>query len=54
MFEALRRGVDKTRAGAQSFTGTPTVPTLGQELGGTITLLHGGGHDSYVRLPIVP
>jgi putative CocE/NonD family hydrolase len=39
---------------ANTFTGTPTVPTLGQELGGTITLLHGGGHDSYVQLPIVP
>jgi hypothetical protein len=39
---------------ANTFTGTPTVPTLGQELGGTITLLHGGGHDSYVQLPVVP
>ena len=39
---------------ANTFTGTPTVPTLGQELGGTITLLHGGGHNSYVQLPIVP
>jgi hypothetical protein len=39
---------------ANTFTGTPTVPTLGQELGGTITLLHGGAHDSYVQLPTVP
>ena len=38
---------------ANTFTGTPTLPTLGQELGGTITLLHGGGHDSYVQLPVV-
>ena len=37
---------------ANTFTGTPTLPTLGQELGGTITLLHGGGHDSYVQLPV--
>ncbi len=36
---------------ANTFTGTPSVPTLGQELGGTITLLHGGAHDSYVQLP---
>jgi uncharacterized protein len=39
---------------ANTFTGTPTAPTLGQELGGTITVLHGGAHDSYVQLPIVP
>ena len=39
---------------ANTFTGTPTVPTLGQELGGTITLLHGGAHDSYVQLPVAP
>jgi len=39
---------------ANTFTGTPTLPTLGQELGGTITLLHGGAHDSYVQLPVVP
>lgn len=39
---------------ANTFTGTPTVPALGQELGGTITVLHGGAHDSYVQLPIVP
>ena len=39
---------------ANTFTGTPTLPTLGQELGGTITLLHGGGHDSSVQLPVLP
>jgi hypothetical protein len=38
---------------ANTVTGTPTLPTLGQELGGTISLLHGGAHDSYVQLPIV-
>jgi putative CocE/NonD family hydrolase len=39
---------------ANTVVGTPTLPTLGQELGGTITLLHGGAHDSYVQLPVVP
>ncbi len=39
---------------ANTLTGTPTAPTLGQELGGTITLLHGGKHDSYVQLPVAP
>jgi len=39
---------------ANTFTGTPTLPTLGQELGGTITVLHGAAHDSYVQLPIAP
>jgi putative CocE/NonD family hydrolase len=39
---------------ANTFVGSPTLPTLGQELGGTITVLHGGAHDSYVQLPIVP
>jgi uncharacterized protein len=39
---------------ANTVVGTPTLPTLGQELGGTITLLHGGGHDSYLQLPAVP
>ena len=39
---------------ANTVAGAPTLPTLGQELGGTITLLHGGGHDSYVQLPLVP
>ena len=39
---------------ANTVVGTPTLPTLGQELGGTITVLHGGGHDSYVQLPVVP
>jgi putative CocE/NonD family hydrolase len=39
---------------ANTFTGLPTLPTLGQELGGTITMLHGGGHNSYVQLPVAP
>ncbi len=39
---------------ANTVTGLPTLPTLGQELGGTITVLHGGAHDSYVQLPVVP
>ncbi len=39
---------------ANTFTGSPSVPTLGQELGGTITLLHGGAHSSYVQLPVAP
>lgn len=39
---------------ANTFVGSPTVPTLGQELGGTITVLHGGAHDSYLQLPVVP
>jgi uncharacterized protein len=39
---------------ANTFTGTPTVPTLDQELGGTITVLHGGAHDSYLQLPVNP
>ena len=39
---------------ANTVVGLPTTPTLGQELGGTITVLHGGGHDSYVQLPVVP
>jgi putative CocE/NonD family hydrolase len=39
---------------ANTFSDAPDVPTLGQELGGTITLLHGGGHDSNVLLPLAP
>jgi putative CocE/NonD family hydrolase len=39
---------------ANTPTGTPSTPTLGQELGGTITLLHGAGHNSYVQLPTAP
>ena len=39
---------------ANTFTGTPTLPTLGEELGGTITLLHGGRYPSNVTLPIAP
>lgn len=39
---------------ANTFSSAPSLPTLGQELGGTITLLHGGPYDSSVMLPIVP
>jgi putative CocE/NonD family hydrolase len=39
---------------ANTFSDAPDVPTLGQELGGTITLLHGGRYDSNVLLPIAP
>jgi uncharacterized protein len=39
---------------ANTFSDVPSVPTLGQELGGTITLLHGPGWDSTVLLPITP
>ncbi|HEX4466735.1 MAG TPA: CocE/NonD family hydrolase C-terminal non-catalytic domain-containing protein, partial [Solirubrobacteraceae bacterium] len=43
-----------TIATSNTVVGLPTLPTLGQELGGTITILHGGSHDSYVQLPAVP
>jgi len=39
---------------ANTFTSMPTLPTLGSELGGEITLLHGGSHASNVLLPIAP
>ncbi len=39
---------------ANTVVGAPTLPTLGQELGGTITVLHGGAHNSYLQLPVVP
>jgi putative CocE/NonD family hydrolase len=39
---------------ANTFTDVPPVPVLGQELGGTITLMHGPGHDSTVLLPLAP
>jgi uncharacterized protein len=39
---------------ANTVSNVPTLPTLGQELGGTITVLHGPGHDSTVLLPIAP
>jgi putative CocE/NonD family hydrolase len=39
---------------ANTFSDAPSLPTLGQELGGTITVLHGGAHDSTVLLPTTP
>jgi uncharacterized protein len=39
---------------ANTFSSAPPLPDLGNELGGTITLLHGGGYDSNVLLPIAP
>jgi uncharacterized protein len=39
---------------ANTFSDAPSLPTLGNELGGTITLLHGGRYDSNVLLPLAP
>jgi putative CocE/NonD family hydrolase len=39
---------------ANTFSDVPDVPTLGQEAGGTVTVLHGGRHDSTLQLPIAP
>ena len=39
---------------ANTFSDAPSLPTLGQELGGTITVLHGGHYDSNVLLPMAP
>jgi uncharacterized protein len=39
---------------ANTFSSAPPLPDLGNELGGTVTLLHGGGYDSNVLLPIAP
>ena len=39
---------------ANTFTDVPSAPVLGQELGGTITLLHGGQYASNVLLPVGP
>jgi uncharacterized protein len=39
---------------ANTFSDAPNVPTLGQEAGGTITVLHGPRYDSTVQLPIAP
>ena len=39
---------------ANTFSSAPSLPVLGNELGGTITLLHGPGYDSNVLLPIAP
>jgi predicted acyl esterase len=39
---------------ANTFSDAPDLPTLGQELGGTITVLHGGVYDSNVLMPMTP
>jgi uncharacterized protein len=39
---------------ANTFSSAPPLPDLGNELGGTITLLHGGGYDSNVLLAVAP
>jgi len=39
---------------ANTFSSLPQLPVLGSELGGTITLLHGGSYDSNLLLPIAP
>src|SRR6202035_4259507 len=39
---------------ANTFSSAPPLPVLGQELGGTITVLHGASYDSNVLLPIAP
>jgi putative CocE/NonD family hydrolase len=39
---------------ANTFSTMTPLPDLGQELGGAITLLHGGGRDSNLLLPVAP
>lgn len=39
---------------ANTFSSAPPLPDLGNELGGTITVLHGGRYDSNVLLPVAP
>jgi uncharacterized protein len=39
---------------ANTFSDVPNVPTLGQEAGGSITVLHGPRYDSTVLLPTTP
>jgi uncharacterized protein len=39
---------------ANTFSDAPSLPTLGNELGGTISVMHGPGHDSTLQLPIAP
>jgi uncharacterized protein len=39
---------------ANTFSSAPPLPSLGQQLGGDITLLHGGAYDSNVMLPVIP
>jgi predicted acyl esterase len=39
---------------ANTFTTLTLLPSLGQELGGTLTVLHDAQHPSNVLLPITP
>ena len=39
---------------ANTFSDAPPLPVLGNELGGTITVLHGARYDSNLLLPIAP
>jgi predicted acyl esterase len=39
---------------ANTFSSAPPLPDLGNELGGTVTVLHGGRYDSNVLLPVAP
>jgi putative CocE/NonD family hydrolase len=39
---------------ANTFSSMPPLPTLGSELGGTITVLHGPRYDSNLLLPVAP
>jgi hypothetical protein len=39
---------------ANTFSTMTPLPDLGQELGGTITLLHDSQHPSNVLVPITP
>jgi hypothetical protein len=43
-----------TIGSANTFSDVPNVPTLGQEAGGSITVLHGPRYDSTVLLPTAP
>jgi predicted acyl esterase len=39
---------------ANTFSDAPNVPTLGQQAGGVITVLHGPRYDSTLLLPVTP
>ena len=39
---------------ANTFTTLTPLPSLGQELGGTLTVLHDAQHPSNVLLPLAP
>jgi predicted acyl esterase len=39
---------------ANTFSSAPPLPDLGNQLGGTITVLHGPRYDSSVVLPLAP